>query len=80
MDKYSVDKTIKYIINSRKNFTKLDIIDYMPKSEKEAYQIQTGVHAQLNNLSDPIVGKKNWVYHKSYAKLFKDKSSMCWNN
>ena len=58
MNEYSVDKVIKYIVDSRKNFSKLDIIDYMPNSEKEAYQIQAGVHIKLNNLKDPIVGKK----------------------
>ena len=48
MNKAKIDKSVRYLLNSRKNFNKVDQTDFMPGNETEAYKIQNQVHKLLD--------------------------------
>ena len=58
MNKKLIDKSVKYILNSRKKFKKIDLTEFMPNNETEAYTIQQEVHKKLDTNVDKVIGKK----------------------
>jgi len=58
MDSFLVNKSAEYILNCRKNLKKIDIVDYLPENEEDAYLIQNYIHKILNGNEDKIIGKK----------------------
>ena len=58
MNKGKIDKSVRYLLNSRKNFNKVDQTDFMPSNETEAYKIQNQVHKLLDIHGDKVIGKK----------------------
>ena len=68
----SINKSVNYILNCRKNFKKIGLTDYMPNNEEEAYMIQNNLHKILNKEKDKIIGKKIGCTTKvmqSYLKI-----------
>jgi len=58
MDKNLISKSVKYILDCRRDLKKIDSIKYSPENEKDAYEIQNSLHKVLNQNKDQIIGKK----------------------
>lgn len=58
MDSFSINKSAEYLLNCRKNLKKIDITDYIPENEKDAYRIQNCIHKILNKNGDKVIGRK----------------------
>ena len=58
MDSLLINKSAEYLLNCRKKLKKIDITDYIPKNEKDAYIIQNHIHKVLCKNEDKIIGRK----------------------